>query len=251
MVQRCRSGSRAVSSSTSSIAKRTITDEPNGHAARSRRRRYFYDEKSRRWMLAYPEGDTDGKPSRPPLPTFPEDHRRIADAAEWRALHDLHHPAVGDALCPGPDRGGNTYTMSSRDGGAGARRHRSGGEGRRAASRGAGLQAAIARRPASRASPPAIRRRRSSLRGAKRRSNPEFRSPNWIASLAFAMTRPPPSPLPAGGEAAPKARERAHPEPSTTLSQGQRTILEPVADDVDLLAPIDQRRKRAAQMRLH
>ena len=45
--------------------KRTITDEPNGHAAPIAQTRYFYDEKSRRWMVAYPEGDPDGKPVAP------------------------------------------------------------------------------------------------------------------------------------------------------------------------------------------
>src|SRR5690349_8283760 len=45
--------------------KRTITDEPNGHAAPIPQTRYFYDEKSRQWMVAYPEGDADGKPSAP------------------------------------------------------------------------------------------------------------------------------------------------------------------------------------------
>ena len=46
-------------------AKRTITDEPNGHAAPIPQTRYFYDEKARRWMVAYPEGDANGKPSAP------------------------------------------------------------------------------------------------------------------------------------------------------------------------------------------
>lgn len=45
--------------------KRTITDEPNGHAAPIPQTRYFYDEKSRQWMVAYPEGDADGKASAP------------------------------------------------------------------------------------------------------------------------------------------------------------------------------------------
>jgi hypothetical protein len=45
--------------------KHTITDEPNGHAAPIPQTRYFYDEKTRRWMVAYPEGDADGKPSAP------------------------------------------------------------------------------------------------------------------------------------------------------------------------------------------
>lgn len=45
--------------------KRTITDEPNGHAAPIPQTRYFYDEKTRQWMVAYPEGDADGKPNAP------------------------------------------------------------------------------------------------------------------------------------------------------------------------------------------
>jgi hypothetical protein len=45
--------------------KHTITDEPNGHAAPIPQTRYYYDEKSRQWMVAYPEGDADGKPSAP------------------------------------------------------------------------------------------------------------------------------------------------------------------------------------------
>ena len=45
--------------------KRTITDEPNGHAAPIAQTRYFHDEKSRRWMVAYPEGEPDGKPVAP------------------------------------------------------------------------------------------------------------------------------------------------------------------------------------------
>ena len=35
------------------------------------------------------------------------------------------------------------------------------------------------------------------------------------------------------------------------LNHGQRTVLEPIADDVDLFTSIDQRRQRAAKVRLH
>lgn len=45
--------------------KHTITDEPNGHGAPIPQTRYFYDETTRRWMVAYPEGDADGKQSAP------------------------------------------------------------------------------------------------------------------------------------------------------------------------------------------
>ncbi len=45
----------------------TITDEPNGHAAPIPQTKYFYDDSSQRWMVAYPEG-TDGGGSGAPAP---------------------------------------------------------------------------------------------------------------------------------------------------------------------------------------
>ena len=38
--------------------KQTITDEPNGHAAPIGQTKYFYDAKSKRWMVAFPEGNS-------------------------------------------------------------------------------------------------------------------------------------------------------------------------------------------------
>jgi hypothetical protein len=38
--------------------KQTITDEPNGHAAPIAQTKYFYDAASKRWMVAFPEGDS-------------------------------------------------------------------------------------------------------------------------------------------------------------------------------------------------
>jgi hypothetical protein len=37
---------------------RTITDEPNGHAAPIAQTKYFYDAAAGRWMVAFPEGDS-------------------------------------------------------------------------------------------------------------------------------------------------------------------------------------------------
>jgi hypothetical protein len=37
--------------------QRTITDEPNGHAAPIAQTKYFYDAAAHRWMVAFPEGD--------------------------------------------------------------------------------------------------------------------------------------------------------------------------------------------------
>jgi len=47
--------------------QRTITDEPNGHAAPISQTKYFYDAASQRWMVTYPEG-TDGGGSAAPAP---------------------------------------------------------------------------------------------------------------------------------------------------------------------------------------
>jgi hypothetical protein len=46
----------------------SITDEPTGHASPIPQTRYFYDGKSRRWMVAYPEGSPDGSSSAAPKP---------------------------------------------------------------------------------------------------------------------------------------------------------------------------------------
>jgi hypothetical protein len=49
-----------VSISVVNSLNRTITDEPNGHAAPHAQTRYFYDAAARKWMVAYPEGRDDG-----------------------------------------------------------------------------------------------------------------------------------------------------------------------------------------------
>jgi hypothetical protein len=36
----------------------TITDEPNGHAAPIGQTKYFYDARLKRWMVAFPEGNS-------------------------------------------------------------------------------------------------------------------------------------------------------------------------------------------------
>lgn len=46
----------AVSISVVISPKRTITDEPNGHASPIGQTKYFYDARSKRWMVAFPEG---------------------------------------------------------------------------------------------------------------------------------------------------------------------------------------------------
>lgn len=47
---------------------RSITDEPAGHASPIPQTQYFYDDKSGRWMVAYPEGSPDGSSSGAPQP---------------------------------------------------------------------------------------------------------------------------------------------------------------------------------------
>ena len=38
--------------------KRTITDEPNGHASPIGQTKYFYDTRSKTWMVSFPEGNS-------------------------------------------------------------------------------------------------------------------------------------------------------------------------------------------------
>jgi hypothetical protein len=51
-------GPGAISISVVVSSNQTITDEPNGHAAPIGQTKYFYDAKSKSWMVAFPEGSS-------------------------------------------------------------------------------------------------------------------------------------------------------------------------------------------------